>query len=166
MKPGFSKGSNVRTFFCLQSFLELEATNPPPLASIRWWRMGDVDVGVSLAAGGSCSLLTEGDLNTRMLLRSLSLINPGLCSFRLSTVCCRQRCRCCLPGTWGWSPRSSLPVGWRSPGLASRGPRKPNCVWWTCRSLLVLLPTHARCPVGNSYPVLSHLYPRYGSPLA
>lgn len=156
MKPGFSKGINVRTFFSAsQLLLEPEATNPPPFASIRWLRMGvqgDEGAGVGLAAGGSCSLLTEGDRNTRLLLRSLSLINPGPCSFRLSTVCCRQRYLCSLSGAWGWSPRSSLPVGWRSPGLASRGLRKPSCVWWTCRSLRVLLPTHAHCPKGNALP--------------
>lgn len=77
---------------------------------------GDVDAGVSLAAGGSCSLLTEAALNIRMLLRSLSLINPGLCSFRLSQHCLLQapapgaglQGALCLwdAGALGWHPEA------------------------------------------------------------
>lgn len=66
----------------------------------------------------------------------------------------------------GWSPRSSLPVEQRNLGLAIKGLREPNCTRWTCQGLLILLPTHAHCPMGNSYLILSHFYPRYGSPLA
>lgn len=109
---------------------------------------GDVDAGVGFAAGGACSWLTEGDLNPGMLLRSLSLIDPAS-SASGSALFAAGRDALLPVGAQGWSP-SSLPVEWRSPGLRSRGPREPSCVWWTCQSLVVLRPTHAQCPVGNS----------------
>lgn len=111
-----------------------------------------MSTGVSLTAGGSCSWLTGG-------------------TWRLG--CCWHLCpssawpfppqaqHCLLQGHlfpawgWGWSPRSSLPTGWMSPELGSRGPRESNRVWWTRQSLpawllLILLPMALPTALGET----------------